>query len=145
MCFGHYHFSRLNYLSRKDYVRGLLIVNIPNRVCETCEIDKKHRDSFPTGKSLRARKPLEIVHSNLCIVEIPTHGGRRNFITFIDDFSRKTWVYFLKQKSEAYDAFKSFEAFVKKESGYKIKALRTDRGQEYLAYAGFFNQHGIHY
>ena len=42
-------------------------------------------------------------------------------------------MYFLKQKSEAGDAFKKFKAFVEKQSGYRIKALRTDRGEEYLA------------
>ena len=71
-------------------------MNVPNGVYETCEIGKKHRDSFSTGKSWRARKLLEIIHSYLCSVEIPTPGGSRYFITFIDDFSRKTWVYFLK-------------------------------------------------
>jgi len=82
MRFGHYHFSGLNCLSKKDYVRGLPFVNIPNGVCETCEIGKKHRDSFPTRKSLRAKKPLEIFHLDLCTIEIPTHGGNRYFVTF---------------------------------------------------------------
>ena len=141
--FGHYHFSGLNFLSRKEYVSGLPVVNIPDGVCETCEIGKKHRDSFPVGKSWRAKKLLEIVHSDLCMVEIPTHGGSRYFITFIDDFSRKAWIFFLKQKSEACNAFKTFKAFVEKQSGCKIKALRTDRGQEYLACTDFFEQHGI--
>nr|KYP39875.1 Retrovirus-related Pol polyprotein from transposon TNT 1-94 [Cajanus cajan] len=134
---------KANALSRKEYVSGLPVINILEGICETCEIGKKHRESFPTGKSWRARKPLEIVHSDLCMVEIPTHGGSRYFITFIDDFSRKAWVYFLKQKSEACDAFKSFKAFVEKQSGCKIKALRTDRGQKYLACANFFDHHGI--
>ncbi|KAL4388518.1 hypothetical protein GQ457_09G024580 [Hibiscus cannabinus] len=143
MRFGHYHFSGLNFLSRKEYVSGLPVINIPKGICETCEIGKKHRESFPTGKSWRARKPLEIVHSDLCMVEIPTHGGSRYFITFIDDFSRKAWVYFLKHKSEACDSFKLFKSFVEKQSGCKIKALRTDRGQEYLTCADFLDQHGI--
>jgi len=143
MRFGHYHFSGLNFFSKKEYVSGLPVINIPEGIRETCEFGKKHRESFPTGKSWRARKPLEIVHSDLCMVEIPTHGGSKYFITFIDDFSRKAWVYLLKQKSEACDAFKSFKAFVEKQSGCKIKALKTYRGQEYLACADFFDHHGI--
>ena len=71
MRFGHFHFSGLNYLSRKGYVSGLPAMNIPNRVCETCEIGKKHREPFPTGKSWRVKKLLEIIHSDLCTVEIP--------------------------------------------------------------------------
>ncbi|RDY03577.1 hypothetical protein CR513_12820, partial [Mucuna pruriens] len=57
-------------------------------VCETCEIRKKHKESFPTRKSWRVKKILEIVHLDLCTVEIPAYGGNRYFIIFIDDFSR---------------------------------------------------------
>lgn len=57
---------------------------------------------------------MTIVHLDLCFVEIPTHGGSRYFIMFIDDFSRKTWLYSLKQKSEAYDAFKMFKVFAER-------------------------------
>ena len=112
MRFGHYHFSGLNFLSKKEYVYGLPIINIPKGICETCEIGKKHRESFSTGKSWRARKPLEIVN-----------GGCRYFIIFIDDFSRKASVYLLKQKLESCDAFNSFKAFVEKQSGCKIKSF----------------------
>ena len=96
-------------MSKKEYVYCLPIVNIPNNVCETCQLRKKHRDFFPTEKSWRANKILEIVHLDLCTVKIPTHGGNRYFVTFIDDFSRNTRVYFLKQKSEACDNFKIFK------------------------------------
>ncbi|TXG61110.1 hypothetical protein EZV62_012473 [Acer yangbiense] len=76
----------------------------------------EHRDSFPTGKSWRANRPLELVHSNLCSVETPSNGNLRYFITFIDDFSRKAWVYFLQQKSDACNVFKRFKANVEKQS-----------------------------
>ena len=143
MSFGHYHFFGLNYLSRKELVSGLPVVEISNCVCETCQLGKKHRESFLVGKSRTARKLLEIMHSDLCTINMLTHGGNRYFIAFIDDFSRKTWLYFLKQKSEACDVFKSFKTFVEKQSGCRIRTLRIDRGQEYLACADFFEQHGI--
>lgn len=60
-------------------------------------------------------------------------GGNRYFISFIDDYSRKNWVYFLKEKSEAFHAFKEFKAEVEQYSGVSIKTLRTDRGSEYLS------------
>ncbi|KAH9672319.1 hypothetical protein KPL70_017676 [Citrus sinensis] len=50
-----------------------------------------------------------------------------------DDFPRKTWVYFLKQKSEVFEAFKKFKTAVEKESGYQIKAMRSDRGGEFTS------------
>ena len=62
----------------------------------------------------------------------PSSIGKNNyFLLFIDDFSRKTWVYFLKHKFEAFGAFKKFKAFVEKQSGHEIKALRSDRGGKF--------------
>ncbi|XP_058010185.1 uncharacterized protein LOC131183433 [Hevea brasiliensis] len=65
---------------------------------------KKHRDPFPTRKPWRAKEALELVHSDLCYVEVPSNGVNKYFITFIDDFSRKALVYFLKEKSDACEA-----------------------------------------
>ena len=65
---------------------------------------------------------------------------------FIDDYSRKTWVYFLKQKSEAFIAFKNFKALVEKESGYEIKSLRFDRGGKFTSkeFNDFCESHEIY-
>lgn len=52
---------------------------------------------------------------------------------FIDDYSRKTWIYFLHEKSEAFITFKHFKANVKKEIGAFITCLRTDRGGEFTS------------
>ena len=105
-------------------------------------LERNTENHFPL-ENFGERKLLEIVHSDLCTIDISTHGGSRYFITFIDDFSRKTWVYFLKQKLEACDVFKSFKAYVENQSDCKIKILRTNRGQEYLACIDFFKQHGF--
>jgi len=53
------------------------------------------------------------------------------FLTFLDDFSRKVWVYFIKQKYEAIDKFRLWKAEVENQTGSKIKYLRTDNGTEY--------------
>ena len=71
---------------------------------------------------------LELVHFDLCGPITPmSNGDKRYFISFIDDFSRKIWVYFLHEKSEGLTAFKSFKQLVEKEAGTPIKVLRTDR------------------
>jgi hypothetical protein len=64
-------------------------------------------------------------------MQTPSLGGSIYFLTFIDDYSTKTWVYFLKHKSETCDKFKEFKALVEKQSGIFIKILRSDRGGEY--------------
>ena len=52
-------------------------------------------------------------------------------MSFIDDYSRKAWVYFLKNKSQAFAKFKIWKAEVENQTGRKIKCLRTDNGTEY--------------
>jgi transposase InsO family protein len=62
----------------------------------------------------------------------PSFSGCKYFLTFIDDFSRRTWVYFLKLKSEVFDKFLAYKALVEKQSGHQIQRLRTDNGGEYV-------------
>jgi hypothetical protein len=78
-------------------------------------------------------------------MQAPSLTGHVYFITFIDDFSRKTWVYLLKKKSEAFDIFRRFKFLVQKESGKYIKFLRSDRGGEYILtdFMEFCQSHGI--
>lgn len=55
-------------------------------------------------------KPLELVHTNLCgPTRTKSLQGDSYFILFIDDFTRMAWVYFLKEKSEAFNKFKAFK------------------------------------
>ena len=72
--------------------------------------------------------PLEIIHTYLCG---PTRTkilqGDHYFMFLIDDYTRVTWVAFLKEKSEAFEKFKIFKAMAENESGMKIKCLRSDR------------------
>ena len=77
----------------------------------------------------------------------------RYVLTFIDDFSRYTWVFFLKKKSEVLERFTEFKALVENASGRKIKYIRYDNGGEYIkyellqicAYSGIQIQHYIPY
>ena len=66
-------------------------------------------------------------------------------MTFIDDFSCRTWVYFLKSKSKAFDKFIELKAQAKKECGHYIKFLRLDRGGEYTSnsFVNFCRKYGI--
>ncbi|KAM2262724.1 hypothetical protein ACFXTI_044150 [Malus domestica] len=127
--FDQLHFNRLRTLYEKKMVIGLPKITIQTKVCKECVIAKQPRETFPSGKATRAHLVLELVRSDLCGPTNPSsNGGKRYFISFIDDFSRKTWVYFLHKKSEACDACKSFKALVENESKKKIKCLCTDRG-----------------
>lgn len=144
--YGHLNFGGLKLLEQKNMVTGLPQIQMPSEICEDCVVGKQHRDPFPKGKSWRAKQALELVHSDLCGPINPTsNGGKRYFITFIDDFSRRIWVYFLQEKSDAFAAFKTFKSLVEKETGMSIKILRSDRGGEYNSheFMDFCKEHGI--
>lgn len=67
-------------------------------------------------KSNRAATTWQLVYTNVCEPIVPTSlGMTKYFIKFVDDFSRKIRVYFLKEKSEALNAFKKFKTFVEKQ------------------------------
>ena len=74
--------------------------------CEACILGKQNRLPFNSKNYRRARYPLELVHTDLVSpMQVTSIGGSTYFMTFIDDFSHRTWVYFLKNKSEAFDNF----------------------------------------
>ncbi|KAL2227396.1 UNVERIFIED_CONTAM: Retrovirus-related Pol polyprotein from transposon TNT 1-94 [Sesamum indicum] len=62
---------------------------------------------------------------------VPTHGGNRYFLSIIDNFSRKVFVFLMKHKSEVFDRFKNWKIFVENQTGKKLKSLRTDNGLEF--------------
>jgi hypothetical protein len=73
--------------------------------------------------------PLELIHSDLCEMNgVLTKGGKRHFMTLIDDASRFCYVYLLKTKDEALDYFQIYKAEVENQLERKIKRLRSDRG-----------------
>lgn len=95
--------------------------------CTACIHGKKTRRSFPTGQAYRARDRLELVHMDLCgPMSMDSLGGSRYFMLLIDDFTRYNWVYFLTHKSEALECFKGFKTLVERQSGKKLKRVRSD-------------------
>lgn len=120
-------------LSRKMMVRGLPKLNLPNGVCEACQLGKQHRTSFPSQSSWKAKRPLQLIHSDLCgPMSVSSFGGNCYFISFIDDDTRNVWVYIVQQKSEAFQKFKDFKAEVENFTRLKINTLRTDCGGEHI-------------
>ena len=89
--------------------------------------------SFPSGGK-RAKHILELVHSDVFgPLSVPSLGKFVYYVSFIDEFSRNTWIYFLKKKSEVFDRFKEFKALVENQTEKKIKVLMTDNGGEFCS------------
>ncbi|KAI9195220.1 hypothetical protein LWI28_012848 [Acer negundo] len=100
--------------------------------CESCILGKQKRVSFKKTGRAPTKEKLELVHTDVWgPASVSSIGGKQYFVTFIDDHSRKVWVYFLRHKSDVFEAFKKWKAMVENETGLKIKKLRSDNGGEY--------------
>ena len=120
--------------------RGLLCGQSTGKMdfCEHCVFGRQKRLSFGTGIH-KTRGSLDYIHSDLWgPAPVPSKGGARYLLTFIDDFSRKVWVYFLKHKSDVFDTFKKWKILIEKQTGKQIRRLRTDNGLEFCG--GDFNR-----
>ena len=117
-----------------------------SKVCSDCMVGKQHREAMPKKSLWRASQQLQLIHADICgPIKPESHSHKRYLINFIDDYSRKTRVYFLSEKSEAFDVFKKFKALVEKETSYFICCLRTDRGGEFTSteFNQFCSDNGI--
>eukprot|EP01018_Ginkgo_biloba_P000370 Gb_39764 [translate_table: standard] len=131
--YGHLNYGGLVMLRKNEMVAGLPFIQGSKEICEGCLYGKQHRDSFPASK-FKAREPLILVHTDLCgLMRTLSMGKARYFMTFIDDYTRKIWVYFLKEKSEAFIKFVEFRAMAQRQSGYKLRILHSDNGGEYIS------------
>ena len=99
--------------------------------CEHYVYRKKNWARFPSGAT-RAEGILQLVHNDVFgPVSVPSLGKYVYYVSFIDEFSRNTWIYFLRKKYEVFDMFKEFKALVENQTEKIIKVLRTDNGREF--------------
>ena len=129
---GHINAQNLQTMVNQHSVEGLPKLTETLPFCEGCTINKLTRIPFPTSQT-RSSQVLQLIHTDVCgPMRHQTQKGSRYFITFIDDYSRKAHVYFLKNKHEAYDKFIEFKTLVENETNKRIKILRSDGGGEYV-------------
>lgn len=101
--------------------------------CSTCAVCKISKKPFKKLSNIYTGDVLELVHTDICgPMKTVSQGGSRYFITFIDDYSRFVVTRFLRQKSDAFEAFKDFMVEAEKQTGRKLKCLRSDNGREYI-------------
>jgi hypothetical protein len=128
---GHIGEKGLRTLHGKGMVVGISNCTLDFDLCEHCIYGKHNRVRFPSGAT-RAKGILELIHSDVFgPVPVPSLGKSMYYVSFIDDFSRNTWIYFLRKKYEVFDKFKEFKALVENQTEKKIKILRTDNGGEF--------------
>ena len=129
---------RLGHMSLKGLVelhkQGLLkdIKATELQQCEHCIMGKSHRLKFPKGKHT-TKGILDYVHSDLWgSPKVPFSLGKAQyFLSLIDDYSRKVWLYFIRTKDEAFSKFLEWKSLIENQTNRKIKRLRTDNGLEF--------------
>jgi hypothetical protein len=144
---SHLNYDDVKHMQQKNLVKGITMESrtTPDPICEPCIAGKQHRHNIPKTAT-RRNKPLALVHTDLKgPMPVATPEGFRYWMTFIDDSTRFWTVFFLKQKSDAFVAFKSYKAFAEKELGIEIMMTRDDKGGEYMGkeYEKFCMDHGI--
>ena len=94
----------------------------------------------------KTKGTLELIHYDVC-GHIPSisSSGNEYYVTFIDEYSRNTWIYFLKTNSEVFRKFKEFKSLIENYSKRRIKTLRSDNCEEYTSneFESFCKEAGI--
>jgi len=113
-------------------------------VCDACEYGKHTRSTY-VSRGLRSVSPFMLIHSDVWTCPITSISGMRYFVTFIDCYSRVTWIYLIKHKSEVLKCFQNFSSLIENQYDAWVKVLRTDNGTEYVnnEFGNFLSAKGI--
>lgn len=114
---------------------GITIDNCPiKQVCGSCVKGQLSRRPFSKKSKTSSKRPLEIIHTNLCGPMSTTTPGGRKYVILIDDFSKYTHSYLLTHKSEVELILKQFVKYCKTQFAKRLEIFRLNRGGEYIGH-----------
>jgi len=144
-CLGHISFDKVKQLA--DHHSEMIIDGSrTNPTCVSCIAAKQTRTPNSSPATRTTTAPLQLIHTDLAgPMKTTSLGGARYYVLFIDDYSRYTVIYILRQKSETFAKFREYKALVENYHDTKIKALRSDNGGEYtsIQFTKFMRESGI--
>jgi hypothetical protein len=114
-------------------------------ICKGCALGKNIKKPFPRRNN-RYKEILDLIHSDVCgPMPFKSLGGSLCYVIFIDEYSRKTWLYLLKSKDKVFNKFSEFKVEIQNLTKNKIKTLRTNNGGEYTSkeFIEFYKSTGI--
>ncbi|GJW55561.1 retrovirus-related pol polyprotein from transposon TNT 1-94 [Tanacetum coccineum] len=126
------NFGTINQLTSNDLVDGLLKFKYTkDHLCSSCEHGKSKKASLPAKLVPSTESKLELLHMDLCgPMRVASINGKIYILMIVDDYSRYTWVYFLRTKDEAPDMIIDFVNQVQRNLKAQILTIRTDNGTE---------------
>ncbi|CAL9014787.1 unnamed protein product, partial [Prunus brigantina] len=129
MRLGHAGEKALQGLVKQGLLKGAKACKL--EFCEHCVLGKQTRVKFGTAIH-HTKGILDYVHTDVWgPSKNASWGGSHYFVSFVDDFSRRIWVYTMKRKDEVLKIFLKWKKMIETQSGRKIKTLRSDNGGEY--------------
>lgn len=143
---GHINYAALKKM-RDGIVDGIKFNDDDSDVkrCEACCVGKQARLPFAKSET-KTKQILELIHTDVMgPMQTQSIGHAKYVLTFIDDYSKKVFVYFMKQKSEVFDIFVKFKNFIENQTDSKIKIIRSDNGGEFCSrkFDDLFTKSGI--
>nr|GEV32759.1 hypothetical protein [Tanacetum cinerariifolium] len=130
---SHLNFDTINDLARNDLVAGLpKFKYYKEHICPSCEQGKSKRASHPPKPVPNLRQRLHLLHMDLCgPMSIASINGKRYVLVIVEDYSRYTWVHFLKSKDEAPEVIIKFLKRITVLFQSSVIIIRTDNGTEF--------------
>ena len=126
----------------KDFSLPYQLVSNKESVCGPCQQGKSHQLPYPKSVSMSSQ-PLELIFSDVWGPAPDSVGRYKYYVSFINDYSKFTWIYLLKFKSEVFQKFHEFQNLVERLFNRKIIAVQSDWGGKYEKLNSFFQKIGI--
>ncbi|KAJ9545247.1 hypothetical protein OSB04_024954 [Centaurea solstitialis] len=129
----HQNFKDMNKLVSKNLIKGLPETRLSkDTLCPACEQGKMTRSSHPPRMDTSSKSPLDMIHMDLCGPTRTESLARKKYmLVLVDEFSRFTWLEFLRAKSDAADRIIAFIKRIQVLLGRRVKKLRSDNGTEF--------------
>lgn len=143
---GHVNHSVISFLNRKGHLSLTSLLPSPS-LCNTCQLAKSHRLPYSRNEH-RSSHVLDLIHCDLWGPSpVKSNSGFLYYVIFIDDYSRFTWFYPLKFKSDFFDIFLQFQKFVENQYSSRIKVFQSDGGTEFTStcFKTHLRNSGIHH
>ncbi|KAJ9538944.1 hypothetical protein OSB04_031677 [Centaurea solstitialis] len=131
MC--HMNFKNMNLLVKNNLVRGLPAKEFSSDDhCVACLKGKQHKNSHKSKEVNTISSPLQLLHMDLFgPTNVMSIGKKSYCLVIVDDYSRFTWVYFLRTKDETSGLIKPFVTRVENKTNLRVKVIRSDNGTEF--------------
>ncbi|GJV64500.1 putative ribonuclease H-like domain-containing protein [Tanacetum coccineum] len=131
---NHLNFSTINDLARKYLVRGLPRLKFEkDHLCSAYQLGKSKKYSHKPKTENTNIKVLHTLHMDLCgPMRVQSINGKKYILVIIDDYSRFTWVKFLRSKDETPEFVINFHKQIQVGLNKTVRYIRTDNGTEFV-------------